>query len=68
MTHRNTRRAAIVKIVVIMLIFALTLGTLVGLSSRRLSQPVRVIIITAGISLAGAFLRHRYRDELRPGE
>jgi hypothetical protein len=67
MTDRNTRRAAMVKIVLIMLIFALTLGTLLGLSSQRLriSQPVRVGIITAGISLVGAFLRHRYRDALR---
>jgi hypothetical protein len=66
MTERNTRRGAIVKIVLIMLIFALTLGTLLGLSSQRLgiSQPVRVGIITAGVSLAGAFLRHRYRDAL----
>ncbi|HEX5108134.1 MAG TPA: hypothetical protein VFV95_06795 [Vicinamibacterales bacterium] len=64
MTDRNARRGAIVKIVLIMLIFAATLGTLTGLASRRLSQPVRVGITTVGISLAGAFLRHRYRDAL----
>ena len=68
MTDRDTKRAAIVKILVLMLTFSVALGTLVGLSSRRLSQPVRVVIITAGVSLAGAFLRHRYRDALRQGK
>ena len=69
MTERNTKRGAILKIVLIMLVFSVTMGTLLGLSSQRLgiSQPVRVGIITAGVAVVGVLLRHRYRDALRQG-
>jgi positive regulator of sigma E activity len=68
MTAPKSRVAAITMIVLIMTVFGLVVGTLLGLSSQYLSSPVRSAIITASVTVMAVLLARRYRDALRQGK